>query len=155
MPKRDYQNWSREKLLHEYKELLKRKKFGIVWEDQTENVAEQCKDNLPVLVRVKEVKDCITDKDKRFNYIIEGDNYHALSVLNYTHKKAFDCIYMDPPFNNGDKNWKYNNAFVDKNNHFRHSTWLSMMAKRLNLAKRILKDDGVLICAIDKMSKST
>jgi len=150
MPKRDYQNWSREKLLHEYKELLKRKKFGIVWEDQTENVAEQCKDNLPVLVRVKEVKDCITDKDKRFNYIIEGDNYHALSVLNYTHKKAFDCIYMDPPFNNGDKNWKYNNAFVDKNNRFRHSTWLSMMAKRLNLAKRILKDDGVLICAIDK-----
>ena len=93
MQKKDFQNWSRDKLLHEYKELLRRKKFGIVWENKTEDVAEQCKDYLPVLESVEEIKDLVIDKNQKFNYIIEGDNYHALSVLNYTHKKAFDCIY--------------------------------------------------------------
>ena len=143
-------NWSKEKLLHEYNELLKRKKFGIVWENKLEDVAEQCKEFLPVLESVKEIKALVNDKNQKCNHIIEGDNYHALSVLNYTHKKAFDCIYIDPPYNNGDRTWKYNNNYVDKNDRFRHSKWLSMMGKRLQHAKRLLKDDGVLICAIDK-----
>ena len=82
--------------------------------------------------------------------LIEGDNYHALSVLNYTHKGKIDVIYIDPPYNTGAKDWRYNNDYVDKNDGYRHSKWLSMMANRLKLAKRLLKPDGVLICAIDE-----
>ncbi|MBL8097950.1 MAG: site-specific DNA-methyltransferase [Anaerolineales bacterium] len=82
--------------------------------------------------------------------LIEGDNYHALSVLSYTHEKKVDVIYIDPPYNTGAKDWKYNNNFIDTNDAYRHSKWLSMMDKRLRLAKQLLKLDGVLICAIDE-----
>jgi adenine-specific DNA-methyltransferase len=150
MKKKPYYEWSKDKLVNYIDLLLKRKRFGIVWEPKEEDVAEKCKEFLPILESSKDVKDLITDPTKKFNYIIEGDNYHALSVLNYTHRKSFDCIYIDPPYNNGDKNWKYNNDYIDKNDRFRHSKWLSMMDKRLKHAKRLLKDDGVLVCAIDK-----
>lgn len=148
MQKKDFQNWSREKLLHEYKELLKRKKFGIVWEDKPEDVAEQCKTSLPVLKEEKK-KDLSADNNDVTHIIIEGDNYHALSVLNYTHKRKIDVIYIDPPYNTGSKSWRYNNDFVDKEDRFRHSKWLSFMSKRLRLAKNLLKEDGALICAVD------
>ncbi|MCI0615480.1 site-specific DNA-methyltransferase [bacterium] len=148
MTKKDFQNWSREKLLHEYKELLKRKKFGIVWEDKPEDVAEQCKTSLPVLKEEKK-KDISSDKNDVTHIIIEGDNYHALSVLNYTHRRKIDVIYIDPPYNNGKKSWQYNNDYVDKEDRFFHSKWLSFMSKRLRLAKNLLTEKGVLICAID------
>ena len=70
--------------------------------------------------------------------------------MNYTHKAAVDVVYIDPPFNTGAKNWKYNNNYVDLNDSFRHSKWLSMMEKRLKLARLLLKRNGVLICAIDE-----
>ncbi len=148
MQKKDFQNWSKEKLLHEYKELLKRKKFGIVWEDKPEDVAEQCKTSLPVL-REEKKKDITSDKDDVTHVMIEGDNYHALSVLNYTHKRKIDIIYIDPPYNTGNKSWQYNNDYVDKEDRFLHSKWLSFMSKRLRLAKNLLTEKGVLICAID------
>ena len=148
MVRKYFQNWSKEKLLHEYKELLKRKKFGIVWEDKPEDVAEQCKTSLPILKEEKK-KDLSTDNSNVTHIIIEGDNYHALSVLNYTHKRKIDVIYIDPPYNTGNKSWRYNNDFVDKEDRFRHSKWLSFMSKRLRLAKNLLKEDGALICAID------
>ena len=148
MQKKDFQNWSKEKLLHEYKGLLKRKKFGIVWEDKIEEVAEQCKTFLPVL-KDEKTKSFSTDKNGINHIFIEGDNYHALSVLNYTHKRKIDVIYIDPPYNTGAKDWKYNNHFVDINDRYRHSKWLSMIEKRLRLAKNLLKSDGVLIVTID------
>lgn len=154
MPKRDFQNWSKEKLLHEYKELLKRKKFGIVWEDKPEDVAEQCKVSLPVLKDEKK-KSFSTDKNGINHIFIEGDNYHVLSVLNYTHKRKIDVIYIDPPYNTGNKGWRYNNDFVDKEDRFRHSKWLSFMSKRLRLAKNLLKEDGALICTIDHNEQET
>jgi len=86
--------------------------------------------------------------------LIEGDNYHALSVLNYTHAGKIDVIYIDPPYNTGAKDWKYNNDYVDINDTYRHSKWLSMMYNRLVLAKQLLKDNGVLICAIDENEHS-
>lgn len=92
----------------------------------------------------------MTDKSKPANILIEGDNYHALSVLNYTHKGKIDVIYIDPPYNTGAKDWKYNNNYVDINDLYRHSKWLNMMSKRLWIAKNLLKEDGVLICAIDE-----
>ena len=148
MPKKDFQNWSKEKLLHEYKELSKRKKFGIVWEDKIEEVAEQCKTSLPVLKDEKS-KYFSTDKDEINHIFIEGDNYHALSVLNYTHKKKIDVIFIDPPYNTGSSRWIYNNNYVDKEDRFRHSKWLSFMSKRLRLAKSLLKEDGFFIVTID------
>lgn len=131
------------------KELKKRKKYGLVWEDKTEDVASQCKTELPVLCEVKDRELC-TSAYLPKNFLIEGDNYHVLSVLNYTHKKGIDIIYIDPPYNTGAKDWKYNNNYVDEHDAFRHSKWLSFMEKRLKLAKGLLKNNGVLICTIDK-----
>lgn len=150
MAKCNYDNWSKEELVREVEKLEKKlkKNYGLVWEDKIEDVATLCKEKLPILEEdaKKEIK---TDSNKPVNILIEGDNYHALSVLNYTHKGRIDVIYIDPPFNTGAKDWKYNNNYVDVNDQWRHSKWLSMMSKRLQLAKSLLKRDGVLICAID------
>ncbi len=130
------------------KELKKEKKYGLTWEEKTEEVVEMCKKRLPVLKEVKN-KEIISKKNGQANLLIEGDNYHAISVLNYTHAKKIDLIYIDPPYNTGAKDWKYNNCYVDINDAWRHSKWLSMMAHRLYCAKNLLKKDGALICAID------
>ena len=82
--------------------------------------------------------------------MIEGDNYHSLSVLNCTHAQKIDVIYIDPPFNTGgSKDWLYNNNYVDSKDTYRHSKWLSMMNSRLRLARNLLTDSGFLICAIN------
>jgi adenine-specific DNA-methyltransferase len=127
---------------------LKKNYLGLVFEDKKEDIMTQCQENVPVLKEVK-TKRIISDDQAPNNLLIEGDNYHALSVLNYTHKKNIDLIYIDPPYNTGAKNWKYNNDYVDKEDEYRHSKWLSLMRHRLNLAKNLLKDNGVLIIAID------
>ncbi len=144
---KDYQNWSKEKLIHEYKELIKRKKFGIVWEDKIEDVAQQCKDFLPVLK--EDAKKIVTGPSEINHIFIEGDNYHSLSVLNYTHKKKVDVIFVDPPYNTGSQHWIYNNSYVEKDDRFKHSKWLSFMSKRLRLARNLLKEDGFFAITID------
>jgi len=154
MAKKDYTKWDRNELIKEIDQLRKRKKYGLVWEDKPEEVVEQCKKELPVLEEIKN-REIITDPDKPINLLIEGDNYHALSVLNYTHKGKIDVIYIDPPYNTGAKDWKYNNDYVDSNDMFRHSKWISMMNNRLKLAKKLLRKDGVLICAIDDNENAT
>ncbi len=145
-------NQTKEKLLAEIgrlkKELKKKKKYGLVWEDKPEDVVEMCKEKLPVLREVKS-KEIITDKNKPVNLLIEGDNYHALSVLNYTHKGKIDVIYIDPPYNTGNKDFKYNDHYVDIEDSYRHSKWLSFMSKRLRLAKTILNDTGFIFLSID------
>ena len=83
--------------------------------------------------------------------LIEADNYHALQLLEYLYTGKVDCIYIDPPYNTGAKDWKYNNDYVDGSDSYRHSKWLSMMEKRLKIAKRLLNPStGVLICTIDE-----
>src|SRR5665648_227854 len=150
MAKKDYKNWDKDDLIKEIKQLRKRKKYGLVWEDKSEDVVERCKTELPVLEEVKE-KEIITDSEKPMNLLIEGDNYHALSVLNYTHKGKIDVIYIDPPYNTGAKDWKYNNDYVDSADAYRHSKWLSMMQKRLKIAKKLLNPkDSVMIITIDE-----
>lgn len=146
-------NQTKEKLLAEIdrlkKELKKKKKFGLVWEDKSEDVVEMCKEKLPVLKEVKSKK-IISDKNKPINLLIEGDNYHALSVLSYTHAKKIDVIYIDPPYNRGSNDFKYNDKFVDKEDGYRHSKWLGFMKARLTLAKKILRDTGVIFVSIDE-----
>jgi len=139
-----------EKLKRQIKILKSKKKYGLVWEEEKEpeQIVLDCQYKIPILKEVKK-REIVKDKEKPMNILIEGDNYHALSVLNYTHKKKIDIIYIDPPYNTGAKDWKYNNNYVDINDLYRHSKWLSMMSKRLWLAKNLLKEDGVLICAID------
>jgi len=131
------------------KELKKRKKYGLVWEEKPEEVVEMCKEKLPVLKEVKN-KEIITDKDKPVNLLIEGDNYHTLSVLNYTHAKKVDVIYIDPPYNRGTGDFKYNDKFVDREDGYRHSKWLGFMEKRIALAKSLLKNTGVIFISVDE-----
>ena len=89
--------------------------------------------------------------DAPWHTLIEADNYHALQLLDYLYAGQVDCIYIDPPYNTGARDWKYNNDYVDGNDGWRHSKWLAFMEKRLKLAKRLLKPDtGVLIVTIDK-----
>ncbi len=147
--KKQIEDLSREELVDLVKTLKKRKKYGLVWESKPENVISLCKSELPVLEEVKE-RAIEEAPDQPTNLIIEGDNYHALSVLSFTHAGKVDVIYIDPPYNTGARDWKYNNDYVDINDTFRHSKWLSMMHNRLLLAKKLLKSDGVLICAIDE-----
>lgn len=86
---------------------------------------------------------------KPYHTIINADNFHALQLLLYCYAGQVDLIYIDPPYNTGARDWKYNNDYVDSNDQWRHSKWLSMMKKRLSLAKRLLRDDGILVCTID------
>ena len=89
--------------------------------------------------------------DRPANLVIKGENYHALQALMYPYEGKVDCIYIDPPYNSGARDWKYNNNYVSDDDAYRHSKWLSFMDKRLRLAKRLLNPaDSVLIVAIDE-----
>lgn len=117
MPKKkDYSALSKEELIQIIEKLERKKKYGLVWDEERvpEQVVLDCRDNLPVLTEVKD-KEIFNSDDEPTHILIEGDNYHALSVLNYTHQGKIDLIYIDPPFNSGKKDWKYNNDYVDKN----------------------------------------
>ena len=148
MAKKDYSNYSKEeliKLIHK----LERKRYGLVWENKPETLAEQCRTNLPIIAEDKS-REITIDKEQPTNIFIEGDNYHALWVLNYTHRGKIDLIYIDPPYNTGkDKEWKFNDKYIDKNDSYRHSKWLSFMEKRLTLAKNLLRNTGIIIISID------
>lgn len=89
--------------------------------------------------------------NKPAHVVIKGENYHVLEALQFTHAGKIDCIYIDPPFNTGERDWKYNNDYVDAEDAYRHSKWLAFMDRRLRLSKTLLNpDDSVLICAIDE-----
>lgn len=125
------------------------KKYGLVWEDKPEEVEERLRDELPVLHEVKE-RAIVSQADDAPNHIlIEGDNLEALTALSYTHAGKIDVIYIDPPYNTGNKDFVYNDSFVDSEDAFRHSKWLSFMDRRLKLAKGLLSDRGVIFISID------
>ncbi|HRD54538.1 MAG TPA: DNA methyltransferase, partial [Flavobacteriales bacterium] len=88
--------------------------------------------------------------EKPWHVLINADNFHALQLLLYCYEKQVDVIYIDPPYNSGARDWKYNNDYVDKSDSFRHSKWLSMMKRRLELARRLLKPEGTLVVTIDE-----
>jgi len=197
--------------------LTRQKRYGLVWEDKTEDVEERLRDHLPVLREVKERRiigqadgeadkpegllraqaggeaernPCEADRTTIHNpervtehsaapsglsysamvagvgtpacslesssgtcpnhILIEGDNLEALTALSYTHEGKIDVIYIDPPYNTGKKDeFKYNDYWVDSEDTYRHSKWLSFMDKRLRLAKRLLRDDGLIFISID------
>lgn len=130
--------------------LRSHKKYGLVWEDKPEDVEERLRDELPVLREVKDKYIPSEAEDAPNHILIEGDNLEALTALSYTHEGKIDMIYIDPPYNRGEEDFKYNDKFVDKENPFRHSLWLSFMKKRLQLAKILLSPRGVLVTHIDE-----
>lgn len=128
---------------------LLRTSYGLVWEDRPEEVEEHLREAMPVLIEDKDK--ALTDGglDAPNHVLIEGDNLEALTTLAYTHAGKIDVIYIDPPYNTGAKNWKYNNNFVDSEDGYRHSKWLSWMKRRLINARKLLKDTGIIVVTID------
>lgn len=136
------------RLLQELELALTEKKYGLVWEEHTEDVYELLEQNVPIF---SEYTDNIvtTNENDGYNFVLEGDNLHSLNLLTKTHHEKIDVIYIDPPYNTGAKNWKYNNNFVDGNDTFRHSKFLSFLHKRLELAYKLLKNSGIIVVTID------
>ncbi len=161
----NYDEWSKEELIKELRR-IKETKYGLVWhrdlpeekidilinpDARTPNEMfpnEMAGKPFPILKETKG-KEINGDKSKPVNLLIEGDNYHSLAVLNFTHFEAVDLIYIDPPYNTGNKDFTYNDKIVDSEDPFRHSKWLSFMEKRLKLAKNLLKKTGVIFISID------
>src|SRR3989338_10099521 len=138
---------------------LKQNRFGLGWLDVPEAFEDDVENKLPILEEVPKL--AINSKDDKPTHIlIEGDNYHALTCLNYTHKGKIDVIYIDPPYNTGSDGFRYKDkrilkeypdgTEVPKDHPFRHSYWLSFMSKRLELAKSLLKDTGTIFISINE-----
>src|SRR5699024_102428 len=134
-----------EALRKELEKLKQCKRYGLVWEDHPEVLDK--KNIIPLLAKDDGLSLPVI-ADKKQNYLIEGDNYHALKALQHTHCSAIDVIYIDPPYNTGNE-FVYNDKIVDKEDLFRHSKWLSFMEKRLKLARELMSDDGVIFISID------
>ncbi len=127
------------------------RKFGLIFEEHRERVDVELEENIPVLEEVKErfISHGGTETQSPLNFLIEGDNLAALKLLEKTHRGKIDLIYIDPPYNTGNEDFIYNDSYVDKTDTFRHSKWLSFMRKRLEIAKRLMTDKGVIFISID------
>ena len=148
MKTQDYTNWTKEQLIEQLKSFEETKKYGLVWVNKKEDVKEKFKLYSPLLSL--NPKKCFFENDKSENNIfIEGDNLDSLSILNYSHKGKIDVIYIDPPYNTGATNWKYNNSYVDSEDPYRHSKWISFMYFRLHLARTLLSEKGIICITID------
>lgn len=129
--------------------LRESKTYGLVWEDKPEEVEERLRTEMPVLKEVTS-RAIISDNPDAPNHIlVEGDNLEALTTLAYTHEGKIDVIYIDPPYNTGNKDFIYNDSYVDPEDSYRHSKWLSFMSRRLRIAKKLLSDRGVIFISID------
>ncbi len=158
-----------QELIHQIKKLkrqltiansrVKTAKYGLVWMEVPEAFDDESENQLPVIEEIKEKS--IRNKDKKPTHIlIEGDNYHALTCLNYTHREKVDIIYIDPPYNTGSDGFRYRDkrilekfpdgSDVPKDHPLRHSYWLSFMNKRLELAYNLLKPEGVIFISINE-----
>lgn len=128
-----------------------KKKYGLVWEDSNEDAYEELKTKLPILREV-ESRRILNDTDSEHypnHILIEGENLQALVALTYTHAGMIDVIYIDPPYNTGNKDFVYNDSYIDSEDSYRHSKWLSFMKKRLEIAKALLSEKGVIFISID------
>lgn len=129
--------------------LRSQKKYGLVWEEKPEDAEQRMVNEQPVLVEVPERAIISDDAEAPNHILIEGDNLEALTALSYTHAGKIDVIYLDPPYNTGNKDFIYNDSFVDKEDGYRHSKWLTFKNKRLKIAKNLLSDKGVIFISID------
>lgn len=161
LKKSSFEKYSKDDLIREISRLknaVKKKDYGLVWMDIPEAFEKESENKIPVLKEDSNL--AIENNDgKPTHILIEGDNYHALTCLNYTHKGKIDIIYIDPPYNTGSDGFRYKDkriidkfpdgTEVPKDHPFRHSYWLSFMRKRLILAKDLLSEDGIIFVSID------
>ncbi len=134
--------------LLEIQRLINSKRYGLVWERHDEKVEEVLKTKIPVFKELKNKR--ISDGgNSKYNFLLEGDNLYTLKLLNKTHKGKIDFIYIDPPYNTGNKDFKYNDKFVKPDDAYIHSKWLSFMEVRLRQAKSLLAEDGIIAVSID------
>lgn len=129
--------------------LRSQKKYGLVWENKPEDAEQRMVNEQPVLVEVPERAILSDDAEAPNHILIEGDNLEALTALSYTHTGKIDVIYIDPPYNTGNKDFSYNDTFIDRENGYRHSMWLSFMDKRLEISKNLLSSRGTIFISID------
>ena len=133
--------------LGEIESELTSKKYGLVWEQHEEAVDVMMRDNIPVFTEVPE-REITTTPGQGYNFILEGDNLHSLRLLEKTHKGKIDVIYIDPPYNTGNKDFVYDDAYVEDLDGFKHSKWISFMSERLKIARNLLTSDGVIAISI-------
>ncbi|MFZ5944451.1 MAG: site-specific DNA-methyltransferase [Bacillota bacterium] len=150
-----YQNENTGNLLTYLSELekeVKAKKYGLVFEEHLEAVDELLETHVPVLAEEKEL---FIDNGGQVNFLIEGDNLAALRLLEKTHRGRIDFIYIDPPYNTGGTDFRYDDTIVAKEDGFRHSKWISFMQKRLDIARKLLTEDGLIFISIDDNELAT
>ena len=131
---------------------LKRKKYGLIWEEHEEKVDEELKTKIPVFLEEKnlEIREA---ENKSFDFLIEGDNLHSLYLLEKTHKGKIDVIYIDPPYNTRNS-FIYDDKFVEGEDSYKHSKWLSFMDKRLKIARELLNEKGMIFISINYIEQA-
>lgn len=141
--------------LNEIENALISKKYGLVWEQHEEQVDVMMRDNVPVFTEVPE-KEIKGDPDsEQYNFLLEGDNLHSLKLLEKTHRGRIDVIYIDPPYNTGNKDFIYDDTFIDADDSYKHSKWLSFMAERLSILKNLLSKTGLIFISIGEQELSS
>lgn len=133
---------------------LRDKKYGLVWEEHSERLDELLEENIPIFTEDTSKK-ITASADGVYNFILEGDNLQSLYLLEKTHSGQIDLIYIDPPYNTGEEDFIYDDNYVDANDAFRHSKWLSFMSERLKIASRLLAPHGFIFISIDDKEAST
>ena len=134
--------------LGEIESELNAKKYGLIWEQHEEAVDVMMRTHIPVFTE-DAGKEITTSAGGVYNFLLEGDNLHSLRLLEKTHRGRIDVIYIDPPYNTGNKDFRYDDAFVDSNDGFKHSKWLSFLAARLESAFRLLSETGCILISIN------
>lgn len=132
----------------EIENALNEKKYGLVWEEHSEKVDEMLEHNIPIFIE-DETKKITANEGEAYNFLFEGDNLHSLKLLEKTHKGKIDVIYIDPPYNTGNKDFIYDDCFVEKTDGYSHSKWLSFMEKRILIAMELLADEGYFFISIN------
>lgn len=128
---------------------LNAKKYGLVWEQHEEAVDVKMRTNIPVFTEVPE-REIAAAPGESYNFLLEGDNLHSLRLLEKTHKGRIDVIYIDPPYNTGNKDFKYDDVYLEHLDGYLHSKWISFIEKRLRIASRLLKDTGCIMISINE-----
>ena len=141
--------------INEIERELTSKKYGLVWEQHEEEVDVKMQTNIPVFTEDKKQEIVGNPNSEDFNFLLEGDNLHSLRLLEKTHKGRIDVIYIDPPYNRGKSDFKYDDNYVAMEDGYKHSKWLSFMEKRLKIARNLLSDIGVIIVNIDEHESYT
>lgn len=135
--------------INEIENALNEKKYGLVWEKHEEAVDVKMRTHIPVFTEDKD-REITAAPGEPYNFLLEGDNLHSLRLLEKTHKGRIDVIYIDPPYNRGENDFVYDDNYVDKDDTFKHSKWLSFMFERLTLARILLSKHGIIIINIDE-----